>query len=322
MKSHGWKLLVALVAIAGVANGQGAVDPSLNPYRVPLEPVKGKIKLVGSLTMAHLGASWADNFRKLNPGVEVEIEVKGAVNAVSSVIDGDADFGMMSRTITNEEVQAFQQKFGYPPTVLTPSLEPLAIFVHKDNPIESLTLAQVDQIYSASLKRGAKATAKTWGDVGVTGEWAKMPIIPLGRSATTGSQVFMQQAVLGGGEFRADLAAAPSNLDLVQAVGSNKGAVGFAGSTNLVAEVKAVPIAWREGEQAFSIEMANYPLVRPLQFVVNHPPGKPLSNEQSEFLKYVFSQQGQQVVVIGGLLSVPSRPAQIALDAVGIHAVN
>ncbi|MEZ5941239.1 MAG: PstS family phosphate ABC transporter substrate-binding protein [Planctomycetaceae bacterium] len=322
MKSQGWKLLVALVAIAGVANGQGAIDPNLNPYRVPSQPVSGKIKLVGSLTMAELGAVWADNFRKLNPGVEVEIEVKGAVNAVSSVIDGEASFGMMSRTITDEEVQAFQQKFGYPPTVLTPSLEPLAIYVHKDNPIESLTLAQVDQIYSASLKRGAKATAKTWGDVGVTGEWATTSIIPLGRSSTTGSQVFMQQAVLGGGDFRSDLAAAPNNLDLVQAIGKNKGAIGFAGSTYLIPEVKAVPIAWREGDQAFSIHTAGYPLVRPLQLVINHPPGKQLTPEQREFLTYIFSQQGQQAVVIGGFLSVPSRPAQIALDAVGIHSVN
>ncbi len=322
MKMHGWKFLLALTALVTAAHGQGTIDPNLNPYQLPHEPLKGKITLIGSDTMAQLGATWADNFRKLNPGVEIDIQVIGAVNAMPSVLDGSATFGLMSRPITQEEVLAFHQKFGYPPTVLTPSLEPIAIFVHKDNPVQSLTLAQIDQIYSTSLRRGAAKTAMTWGDVGAKDAWSKVPIIPMGRSATTGSQVFIQQAVLGGGEYRQDVLAAENNLQLVQAIGKNQGAIGFAGAMYATGEIKPVSVAWRDGEQAFDIRTAGYPLVRPLQLIVNHRPETPLPAAQTEFLKYVFSQQGQHSVVIGGFLSVPARPAQIALEAVGVQSVN
>lgn len=322
MKMHGWKFVLALTALMGAAQAQGTVDPGLNPYRIPMEPVRGKISLIGSDTMSHIAAVWADNFRKANPGIEIDIQVKGAVNAVPAVMNGEATFGLLSRPITQEEVVAFNEKFGYPPTVLTPSLEPLAIFVHKDNPIKSLTLAQLDQIYSTSLRRGAKQTAMTWGDLGATGEWAKVAIVPMGRSDTTGSQVFMQQAVLGGGDFRKDLISIKNNLELVQTIGKTAGSIGFVGSTYQIAEVKAVPISWRDGEPAFDITTAGYPLVRPLQIVVNHPPQKELPVEQQEFLKFIFSQQGQQSVIISGFMPVPARPAQIALEAVGVKSLN
>ncbi len=325
MKLQGLACVLALtgfVSFAHTASGQGTVDQNLQPYRVPTEQLKGKITLLGSYTMAEIAAIWGDNFRKLNPDVEIDIQVKGAVNAVPAVINGETTFGLLSRPITEAEVLAFNQKFGYPPTILTPALEPIAFYVHKDNPIQSLTLAQIDQIYSTSLRRGAKKTAMTWGEVGATGKWAELPIMPLGRDDATGSQVFIQQAVLGGGDYRSDLVNIKSNLDLVKKVASDPRTIGFAGAMYEIPEARSLDLAWRDGDQAFDVKTPGYPLVRPLQLIINHAPRAEMSPLEREFLKYVFSRQGQEDVHIGGFISVPARPAQIALEAVEIKTLN
>lgn len=326
MKAFGSKLLWG--AVAGVlvcaqaaAQNPSPVDPAL-PVYPRVEKLQGKVTLVGSSTISQLAAIWGDSFKKMYPEVEVDVAVKGSANAVNSVIAGEANFGLLSRQITEEEVKAFHARFGYLPTVLTPSLEPLAIYVHKDNPIKSLTLAQLDAIFSKSLKRGAPKMATTWGDLGVAGKWANTPITCQARNDDTGSQVFFQAAILGNGEFRDDLRSNSSNLDLVKAVAANPGAIGFAGSLYGLPEVKAVPLAWRDGETAIDIQDSRYPLVRPLHIVVNRAPNAQLSPLESEFIKFVFSQRGQQDVIIGGFVPIPARPAQIALDAVGLSTLN
>lgn len=329
MKLHRAKTLLSLavllttasISLAEAPQTQSAVDPALQVYK-RVQGLKGKLTLIGSSTMSQVGATWGDGFRRLHPDVEVEIQVKGSANAVGSVIDGSANFGLLSRNINEAEVKAFYAKFGYVPTILTPVLEPQGIFVHKDNPVKSLSLSQLDAIFSSTLKRGEKSTAKTWGDLGVKGEWAKVPVIAHGRGATTGSQVFFQSAILGGGEFRPNMASHDSNPDLIGAIGKDQRSIGFAGSTFDNPEVKLVPIAWRTGETAVDVHSTAYPLVRRLQLVVNNNPNGKLNPLQMEFIKYVFSKSGQQDVVIGGFLPVPAGAAQIALEAVGGKTLN
>lgn len=314
-------LTTASTMLAEAPETQSAVDPALQPYE-RVQGLSGKITLIGSNTMSQVGATWGDGFRRLHPDVEVEIQVKGSANAVGSVIDGSASFGLLSRNINEAEVRAFHAKFGYVPTILTPVLEPQGIFVHKDNPVKSLSLAQLDAIFSTSLKRGEKKTAKTWGDLGVKGEWAKVPVVARGRGATTGSQVFFQSAILGGGDFRPDMASHDSNPDLISAIGKDHQSIGFAGSTFDNPEVKLVPVAWQTGETAVDVSNSAYPLVRRLQLVVNNNPKAKLNSLQMEFIKYVFSKSGQQDVVIGGFLPVPAGAAHVALEAIGGKTLN
>lgn len=311
----------AFALVASVAWGQSSIDPAL-PVYPRVERLSGKITMVGSSTISQLAAIWGDSFKNLYPDVDVDVEVKGSVNAVAAVINGEANFGLLSRPITEAEVKAFHDKFGYLPTLLTPSLEPIAIYVHKDNPIESLSLEQIDAIFSKSLKRGAPKTAATWGDLGLTGKWATMPVTCQGRKDETGSQVFFQMAVLGGGEFRDGITQNATNIEMIKAIASDPRAVGFAGAHFAVPEVKAVPVTFRQGDVAFAVHDINYPLVRPLHIVVNKSPQAPLSDLDREFIKFIFSQRGQQDVVIGGFVPVPARPAQVALDAVGLSTLN
>lgn len=314
-------LSMAVVLAASVGYAEQPVDPSLPIYQ-RVEGLSGKITLTGSDTMAQIAAIWGDSFRNLYPTVEIDIQVKGARDAVPSVINGEATFGLLSRQVTQEEVKAFHDRFGYVPTVLTPSLEPLAVFVHKDNPIESLSLSQLDALFSTSLRRGEKKTAATWGDVGVNGNWANVPVVCRLRSDDTGSQVFVQAVILGGGTFRTDTAGHTSHPDMVRAIAGDPRSVGFAGISHAVPGVKAVPLAWRNGDPAIDIETPGYPLVRPLQLVVNNPPNKEMSKLEQEFIKYVFSKQGQEDVVKGGFQHIPAAAARIALDAADLSVLN
>ena len=333
MLKHGAKLLAALAVLCTIlasgarVHAQAALDPQLSPYRAGLEPIKGKLKLIGSETMSGIAGVWKDSFERFHPDVSVEISVKGSINAVNVVRDGEANFGLLSREVLAEEIKEFTDKKGYAPHLLVSSLERVAIYVHKDNPIQGLTLSQLDAIFSSSLKRGARAQARTWGDVGISGPMAAQPLACFTRSATTGSQVFFQEVVLLGGEFHKGVIPQEDNLEMVKNIAKTPNALGFAGATYELPGVKAVPIAAQEGGEFFAIDCVpspkgSYPLVRPMQLVVNLPPKAKLNPLEAEFIKYVFSRMGQEDVVKAGFTPVSSKPAQIALDSVDLKAVE
>ena len=203
----------------------------------------------------------------------------------------------------------------------------IAVYAHESNPIEGLTLQQLDAIFSTTRLRGAEETATTWGDLGLTGGWANQAITLQGRSSDTGSVVFFREVALAGGAYRRDLVAHRSNVDLVKGVAADAGAIGVAGRTYMLRGVKTIPLSVSAGESFVdvnSIEAAQgqYPLIRPLQLVVNQAPNQELPALQGEFLKYVFSRLGQEDVMRAGFQPISGRPAEIALDAVGLGGVK
>ncbi len=314
---------MAVFAFASSAAAQG-LDPDLPVYR-PADGVSGTITMTGSTTMSQLAAVWAESFQAYQPQVGFEITVTGSATAVEAVMNGEAQFGMLSRFITPEEVAAFEQKFGYPPTIVVPSLEPIAIYVHADNPIQGLTIQQLDAIFSSTHARGGEA--HTWGDLGLAGAWANRPISLHGRGDSTGSQVYFQTAVLAGGEFNPAMASHQDNFRLVRALSEDPAGIGFAGMLYQSPRVKTIPIALNAETPFISVDGdaasgASYPLTRPLQIVVNHRPGGELPVAQREFLKYIFSRLGQEDVVRGGFQPISAAPAEISLDAVGLGHVK
>ena len=310
------------IAETAVPTGQVALDPNL-PYYRPVEKLSGELKLGGSNTLSHIAAVWIDGFTSFYPGVKISIDVNGSRQAVKDVEAGKTNIGLLSRTVHREEVEAFQKKFGYGPTVLTPCMERTGIFVHKDNPIKGLTLAQLDSIFSDDCRRGAEKPSRTWSQLGLTGAWANKPIVACGRTYDTGSQVFMQQSVMLGAAMRKDLQAFKGNVEMLKAVAENPNAIGFSGLSYATTEVKAVPLGFSEQEGFVAIDSPEadrglYPLVRRLQLVVKHNPEIDLPALQQEFIKYVFSRLGQEDVVKAGFQAIPARPAHVALDAVGL----
>lgn len=298
------------------------LDPNL-PYYRPVEKLSGQLKLGGSNTMSHVATVWINSFATFYPEVKVVVDVNGSRDAVDSVQAGETDIGLLSRTISQEEIAAFQKKLGYPPIVLTPCLERTAIYVNKNNPIKGLTITQLDAMFGTECKRGAKEPCRNWGQLGLTDKWAKTPITVHGRTFDTGSQVFLQEAVMLGSPMREDVVSHKSNIEIVEAVAKDQGGIGFGGLSYATPDVKAVPLALFEGQDFVAIDSPEadqglYPLVRRLQLVVKHDPKQELDPVQREFIKYVFSQMGQEDVIKAGFQAIPARPARVALDAVGL----
>jgi phosphate transport system substrate-binding protein len=298
------------------------LDPNL-PYYRPVESLSGELKLGGSNTMSHVATVWINSFTTFYPDVKITIDVNGSREAVDSVQAGETNIGLLSRTISEDEIKAFQKKLGYPPTVLTPCLERTAIYVNKNNPIKGLTIAQLDAMFGTECRRGAKEPCRTWGQLGLTGKWAKIPVTVHGRTFDTGSQVFMQEAVLREGPMREDVVSHKSNIEIVDAVAKDEGAIGFGGLSYATSDVKPVSLALFEGQDFVAIDSPEadqglYPLVRRLQLVVKHDPMQELEPVEREFIKYVFSQLGQEDVIKAGFQAIPARPARVALDAVGL----
>ena len=175
--SRGIGKLVAMLAVlfAFIGNNdmqvhaQVKVDEKLEVYK-KAPGVSGSIKSVGSDTMNNLMTLWLEGFRKHYPGVRFEIEGKGSNTAPPALIGGTATFGPMSRPMKPDEVDAFEKKFGYKPTSITTSIDMLAIYVHKDNPLTHLSLAQADAIFSSTRKLGAAEDITRWGQLGLSGD--------------------------------------------------------------------------------------------------------------------------------------------------------
>ena len=321
-------LLVGLLAVATLlvtssVSGQAVkVDVNLPVYQ-KVKGVSGSVKSVGSDTMNNLMALWAEGFNKLYPNVQVEIEGKGSSTAPPALISGQATFGPMSRKMKDKEQDQFEDRYGYKATELPTAIDMLAIYVNKDNPVKGLSMAQVDAIFGKNRKLGHTKDIRTWGDVGLTGEWAKKPISLYGRNSASGTYGYVKKHVLGKGDYKDSVKEQPGSSSVVQGVARDKFAIGYSGIGYLTADVRAVALAPGSGKDYVAATPANaytgeYPLARFLLIAVNYKPGSELDPLRREFLKFVFSKPGQDVVVKDGYYPITAAIAKQALASVGV----
>ena len=288
------------------------VDKNLPRYE-RASGVSGSIKSVGSDTLNNLMTLWAEEFKKSYPNVNIEIEGKGSSTAPPALIEGTAQLGPMSRAMKGSETDAFVNKYGYEPTAVRTAVDALAVFVHKDNPVKSLTMDQVRQIFSVEGKEGL-----TWGDVGVTdAQFRDKPISLYGRNSASGTYGFFKEVALGGADYKAAVKEQPGSSSVVQGVASDKTAIGYSGIGYKTADVRAVPIDGVEAspDNAYS---GDYPLSRFLFVYINVPPSEQPSPIVREFVRLILSQQGQQVVVKDGYFPVTAQIAVEDLVKVGV----
>src|SRR5262245_52984973 len=184
-----WLALSAIACVRADAADAPAVsvDAKLPTYAKQSGEVSGDIKAVGSDTMANLMQIWTEGFKSFYPDVKAEIDEKGSSAAPPALISGTANFGPMSRDWKASEIDDFEKKFGYKPTSLATRIDMLSVFVNKDCPLDSLTLEQVDAIFSATRKGGAAKEIIKWGDLGLNGDWANKPISLYGRNSASGT---------------------------------------------------------------------------------------------------------------------------------------
>ena len=152
--------VLAASAVSGLALAD-TVDAKLPVYK-KASGVSGNLSSVGSDTLANLMTLWAEEFKRLYPNVNIQIQAAGSSTAPPALTEGTANLGPMSRMMKDNEIQAFEQKHGYKPTAIPVAIDALAVHVHKDNPVKELTMEQVDAIFSGTRKCGGPADITTW----------------------------------------------------------------------------------------------------------------------------------------------------------------
>jgi phosphate transport system substrate-binding protein len=319
------KRTAALVATAAslltsTALAQVAVDPALPNYE-PASGVSGNLTSIGSDTLNNLMTLWAEGFRGFYPNVAVEVQGAGSGTAPPALVQGTAQFGPMSREMRGTEVEEFEARYGYEPTAIRGAIDALAVFVHKDNPIECLSLEQVDAIFSSTRNSGADAPINTWGEVGLEGDWANQPIALYGRNSASGTYGYFKQVALSDGDFRAEVREQPGSSTVIQGVGADQFAIGYSGIGYGTADVRAVPLS--AGGDCFEATGENaaagdYPLARFLYIYVNKNPNEALDPLRGEFIRYVYSQEGQADVMRAGFFPIVKAVADADLTVFGL----
>lgn len=324
----GWKkavrvMLAAVVALPLVAATGHAdtikVDPKLGGYG-KVQGVSGNLNSIGSDTLNNLMALWSEGFRKLYPNVNFQIEGKGSSTAPPALIEGTAQIGPMSRKMKRQEIEAFEKKHGFKPTMIGVALDSLAVYVNKDNPIDSLSMAEIDAIFSQTRKGGHAENIVTWGQTGLAGSWAQQPVSIYGRNSASGTYGFFKEHALSKGDFKNSVKEQPGSASVVLSVTEDKNGIGYSGIGYKTSGVKAIALSKDAGGTAYSPSYENvlggkYPLGRMLYLYVVKAPNKPLPKNVAEFLKYVLSKQGQEIVVKDGYLPLPAHVAAKQLEA-------
>jgi len=314
--------LMAGLALAAPAAAQTSeqLDADLPVYERS-SGVSGNISSVGSDTMNNLMTLWGEEFKRLYPNVNIQIQGAGSSTAPPALSEGTANFGPMSRRMKDGETEAFERHHGYKPTAIAVAIDALAVFVHKDNPIEGLTIPQVDAIFSATRKCGYPSDIRTWGQAGLTGEWDRRPIQLYGRNSVSGTYGYFKKQALCKGDFKDTVNEQPGSASVVQGVTKSLNGIGYSGIGYMTSGVRAVPLAKRAGAPYVEPTTANaiageFPLARFLYLYVNKHPNEPLPPLERELVKMVLSRQGQQVVLKDGYIPLPAAVAERQLEAI------
>ncbi|MDR6180492.1 phosphate transport system substrate-binding protein [Pseudomonas sp. SORGH_AS 211] len=309
------------LALGGTTTRAEGVDPAIPAYQ-KVSGISGNLSSVGSDTLANLVTLWAESYKRQYPNLNIQIQAAGSSTAPPALTEGTAGIGPMSRKMKDAELQAFEQRFGYQPTAVPVAIDALAIFVNKDNPLRQLTLEQVDAIFSSTRLCGGSHELKTWGDLGLTGDWAKRPIQRFGRNSVSGTYGYFKEAALCRGDFRANVNEQPGSASVVQAISQSLGGIGYSGIGYQTASVHTLALA-RQGTTDFVADnqentlSGRYPLARYLYVYVNKAPNRPLNPLEGEFLRLILSRSGQEAVVKDGYIPLPAAVVQQALKTLG-----
>ena len=304
--------LTCSLALNGV-NAQEGVDPDLPEYATA-SGVSGNISSVGSDTLANLMTLWTEEFKRLYPNVNIQVQAAGSSTAPPALTEGTSNFGPMSRKMKDKEIEAFEKKHGYKPTAVPVAIDALAVYVHKDNPVAGLSIPQVDAIFSATRKCGGEADITTWGDLGMSGDWAGRSIQLYGRNSVSGTYGYFKKKALCKGDFKDTVNEQPGSASVVQGVTKSINGIGYSGIGYRTSGVRAVPLAKKDGGDFIEATPENavagkFPLSRFLYVYVNKHPNKPLPPLEIEFIKLLLSISGQEVVVKDGYIPLPAKVA-------------
>jgi phosphate transport system substrate-binding protein len=314
------------------------------PEYKPEQQVSGKIRMWGSnyFTDSPLADYWAAEFKKYQPNVSFDFHLRTSEHAISSLIMGVSDISPMGRQIMWDEQLAFQREFSYLPTgivAVTGSYDvsgwnpPIGVYVNAKNPLAHLSLAQLDGIFGAprsgawrdltwdpKLARGPEKNIRTWGQLGLTGEWANKPIHVYGYNLQFHFPQEIESRAFGGvsDKWNENLVEFDNQLlpdgkfklageQMLETVAHDPYAITYAagGQAWLTPEIKVLPLGARDGGPYYPLTLENvrertYPMYADVFFFINRDPKKPVDPKVKEFMRYILSRQGQAQVMRDG----------------------
>ena len=302
-----------MVAAPTAASADAVLAPAeLAPYE-RVTGISGNLSSIGSDTLANLMTLWTESFKRNYPSVNIQVQAAGSSTAPPALTEGTANFGPMSRAMKDKEIEAFESRFGYKPTAIRVAIDALAVYVHKDNPIDDLSITQVDEIFSTTRRCGGNTSIDRWGDLGLAGSWDDRPIQLYGRNSVSGTYGYFKKIGLCSGDFKNAVNEQPGSASVVQAVASSLNGIGYSGIGYITSGVKALAIS-NNGGPAIAATPANalngdYPLSRYLYVYINKKPGEPISPIAREFITLVLSKEGQEIVGKDGYIPVSAEVA-------------
>ncbi len=301
------------VFFASGAVSAAAVDKDIPAYNA-VSGISGNLSSVGSDTLANLMTLWAEDFKRVYPNVNIQIQAAGSSTAPPALTEATSNLGPMSRKMKSKEVAAFEDRYGYKPLAIPVSIDALAVYVNKDNPVKGMTIPDVDAIFSSTRKCGFDKDVSSWGDLDMSGDWKNRNIQIYGRNSVSGTYGYFKKKALCKGDYKNNVNEQPGSASVVQSVSTSLNGIGYSGIGYKTSGVRAVPLAKKAGKAFVEATPDNavegtYPLSRFLYVYVNKHPNKPLAPLEKEFLKMVLSQQGQKVVVKDGYIPLPAKVA-------------
>jgi phosphate transport system substrate-binding protein len=297
-----------------------AGDSGLQDY-TPVSGVSGVLSSAGSDTLANLMTLWAEEFKRVYPNVRVQVQAAGSSTAPPALIEGTASLGPMSRAMKGRELEAFESRYGYPPTPVPVAIDAVAIYVHRDNPLPGLSLTQLDAIFSANRRCGAPDRIARWGELGLERSWWSRRIQMFGRNSVSGTYGFFKSVALCDGDFSSRVNEQPGSASVVQAISTALNGIGYSTLGYRTSSVRAVPLAVAEGAPFIHATPATassgkYPLSRFMYVYVNKPPGLGLPPLEYEFIRLILSRGGQEIVLRDGYVPLSAEAAARALSLV------
>lgn len=325
---------LAVLILASLAAPLGAEPDAawqaLPPYQ-PGPPMTGTIRLWGHGStktdfMRRLYDRWIAGFSPRQPGIHFDYRMYGTASAIGALYTGSGDLALLGEEIFPFEDAAYEQVMHRPPAsveIATGSLDvrnfdfAQMFFVHRANPLRSLTLPQLDAIWGTERRLGAPRPIRTWGDLGLTGAWADRPIHLYGWAFDNDFWIYLGQAMLGGSHRlnpairgyahipRPDGTIYDAGQQIIEALARDPDGLALSNARYATPDVRPLDLARKEGDPAWPATRENlisrrYPLTRIIPAVFNQAPGEPIDPLVREFLRYILSREGQRDIALDG----------------------
>jgi phosphate transport system substrate-binding protein len=273
------------------------------------DSVAGQLSFTGSEALSNLMTFWTQAFSERNPSITITIADPGGMSGIAALINGTTDLALISKPISHEQNDAFAARFGYLPHVIPVAIDAVGIYVNDTNPLTSITIPELDSVFSNTYRCSDTQPIQTWGELGVKGNLAQHRIAVYGLTVNTDNNILFRETALCGGDFIKEFQALEGAGSVESAINSDSAGIGFSNNTIRSVGMHLLSIAPQKHALAVAplpgtIRSGHYPMSSALSIAINQPNNKPMSAALRTFIDFVLSPDGQNIVTKAGYVSL------------------